>query len=265
MGCAVCTGHRRTDREGGWAERSCRSRKPGDVTTWAEWSNPSRELCFSPNPKSQGHCRCDQVKRWSHWSRMSPNAVRSVLIKRGKCGHRPTEKRKPHDNSRNRGDVSPSQGTLRTASHRQTPGKGREEISFGASKENQSCQPFHSGLLASRTGRKSTLLILRLPAWGTLRQQPHETNPWGEIDSAQSCPGLLLPDSEYGLRSKFSQFTVRVFLTHMCVMMHLPVRDLNESADLFYLPKSVARGGKKTRVTQTPPFHQPDTFIWVCV
>ena len=43
-------------QEGGWAERSCGSRKCGDVTNWAEWSNPSQELRSSPNPESQSHC-----------------------------------------------------------------------------------------------------------------------------------------------------------------------------------------------------------------
>ena len=51
--CTVSGGH---TRERGWAERSCRPRKCGDVTNWAEWSNPSQELCSSPNPESQGHC-----------------------------------------------------------------------------------------------------------------------------------------------------------------------------------------------------------------
>lgn len=132
------------------------------LSIWGVGCNVSpKKISSSPNLWQLwkwGVCRCNQVKMWSYWIRVSPHPMTGVPIKRGKFEHRDTETqgRRPCDN---RGRAWSNVSARNTKDHQQPPEvrKGQDESSLRAVRKSMTLWFQTSGLQSCERINKPTL------------------------------------------------------------------------------------------------------------
>ena len=119
-------------------------------------------------------CRCNQVKMRLHWIRALPNTIIAVPIRKGRFGHRHTQREDDMKKYREtamwrwRQRLQWCIYTLRNSERFWKPPKSRKYATLEPSENMWPCQHFNFKCPVSRIGRQEISVVLSYPVCGSL-------------------------------------------------------------------------------------------------